>query len=296
MVESRIGCIAVNDQTRRDFLKHTGIAAVGSVTGFSGTPAQAFSAVLETSAADNGLPFTLGMASYTFRSFTLEQAIDMTKRVGLRRLTLKEMHLPLTSSDQEILAAADKIRRAGLELDACGVVYMKTAEEVARAFAYARKAGMEMIVGGPEPAMLPIIERFVKETDINLAIHNHGPTDQSYPAPADAYKAVAGMDRRIGLCLDVGHTQRLGLDPAAQFTQCFDRVFDVHIKDVSAADVGGTTVEIGRGVVDIPKLLREAVRLKYARTFHFEHEKDEKDPLPGVAESVGYVRGVVAMI
>jgi sugar phosphate isomerase/epimerase len=70
----------------------------------------------------------------------------------------------------------------------------------------------------------------------------------------------------------------------------------VHIKDVSSADSSGSTVEIGSGVIDTPKLIRTLARLKYAGTLHFEHEKDENDPLPGLAESVGYVRGVMAAI
>ena len=104
------------------------------------------------------------------------------------------------------------------------------------------------------------------------------------------------MDKRMGLCIDVGHTQRLGLDPSSEVERFFDRLLDVHIKDVSSADAKGSTVEIGRGVIDTPKLLRTLAKLKYAGTLHFEHEKDQKDSLPGVAESVGYVRGVVAML
>jgi sugar phosphate isomerase/epimerase len=70
----------------------------------------------------------------------------------------------------------------------------------------------------------------------------------------------------------------------------------MHIKDETASEPGGTTLEIGRGVIDVPKLLREANRRKYAGTMHFEFEKDQKDPLPGLAESVGYVNGVLAVI
>jgi sugar phosphate isomerase/epimerase len=220
----------------------------------------------------------------------------MTKRLGLKKLTLKEMHLPLKSSDAEIAAAVEKIRQAGLELDSCGVVYMKTEDDVAQAFRYAKKAGMKMIVGGPEPAMLPVAERFAKETDISLAIHNHGPTDKFYPSPEDAYKVIAKMDKRMGLCIDIAHTQRIGVDPTAQLAKCFDRVFDIHIKDCTEAKPSGTTVEIGRGVIDIPGFLREAIRLNYSHTMHFEFEKDSKDPLAGTAESVGYVRGVLAAI
>ncbi len=287
----------MNNVSRRSFLKTAGIAAAaGSIPISAMLPGQLLQAEVKEAARNRTFPFSFGAASYSFRAFKLEDTIEMTKRLGLKKLTLKEMHLPLNSSDEQIQAAVEKIKQAGLEADSCGVVYMKTEEEVQRAFAYAKKAGMKMIIGGPEPALLPVVERSAKETDIICAIHNHGPTDRNFPSPESVYKAVANMDKRMGLCIDIGHTQRIGLDPTEQFTKCFDRVHDFHLKDESASQPSGTTVEIGRGVIDVPKLLREANRLKYSGTFHYEFEKDEKDPLPGLAESVGYVNGVLAVM
>jgi inosose dehydratase len=236
------------------------------------------------------------MASYTFRAFTLDQAIEMTRRLALKKITLKDMHLPMNSSDGDIKSVLGKIRNAGLELSSCGVVYMTTEAEVERAFAYAKAAELKMLVGVPQPPLLELAEKKAKETDILLAIHNHGPTDERYPSPESAYKLIAKMDKRMGLCIDVGHTQRLGLDPSVEIERFFDRLYDVHFKDVSSADAKGTTVECGRGVIDIPKSLKTLARLRYSRTLHFEHEKDQKDSLPGVAESIGYVRGVLATL
>jgi inosose dehydratase len=240
--------------------------------------------------------FDLGIASYTFRSFSLDQTIAMTERLRIKKLTLKDMHLPMAITAEEMAAVHAKLKAAGLTLSSCGVVYMTTEEEVNKAFAYARLAGIRMMVGVPDAPLLDLAERKCKETDISLAIHNHGPTDKRFPSPESAYSVINRMDRRMGLCIDVGHTQRLGLDPAAQVERYFDRLLDVHIKDVSAANAEGTTVEIGSGVIDTPKLLRTLARLKYTGTLHFEHEKDAKDPFPGVAESVGYVRGVLAAL
>ncbi len=276
--------------SRRDFLKLAGITAVAG----SLPRAENLRAAAKPMAA--GVPFSLGMASYTLRAFPLDKAIEMTKRVGLSRMTLKDMHLPVKSTDEEIRNGLAKMNAAGMTLSSCGVVYMTTEEEVKRGFAYAKAAGIKMMVGVPEERLLPLAEEMVKTTDIALAIHNHGPTDKRYPSPESAYKLIAKMDKRMGLCIDVGHTQRLGLDPAAEVDKYFDRLLDVHIKDVSSADAKGSTVEIGRGVIDTPKLLRTLIRLNYKGTLHFEHEKDQADPLPGVAESIGYVKGVLASI
>lgn len=136
----------------------------------------------------------------------------------------------------------------------------------------------------------------VQQYDIKVAIHNHGPGDKVYPTPASAYERIKGLDRRIGLCNDTGHTQRAGVDPSESAERFADRLLDVHIKDVSAAKPQGRTVEIGRGVIDIPKFVRTLLKLKYTGVVSFEHEKDENNPLPGLAESVGYVRGVLATI
>lgn len=243
-------------------------------------------------AAPGGL--RLGMASYSFRAFNLDETIAMTVRLGLKRLSVKSMHLPLENSSDQIRAAAAKIRAAGLEPYAGGVIYMAKEAEVEQAFAYARAAGMEMIVGVPDHGLLPLVEKKVKQYDLKLAIHNHGPTDKVYPSPQSADDLIHGLDPRIGLCLDVGHTQRCGIDPAEAAEKCFDRLLDVHIKDVTAATAEGATLEAGRGIVDLPKFLATLRRLKYTGTVSLEYEKDEKDPLPGAAESIGYFRGILA--
>ncbi len=276
--------------SRRDALKLAGLtAAAFPLSELLGQAHEGRSAI-------SPVRFTLGMASYTFRAFPLEQVIAMTRRLDIRKLTLKDIHLPLLSSDKEIASVLEKVKTSGLELSGCGVIYMTSEPEVHRAFAYAKSAGICMIVGVPEPGLMDLAERKVKETGIALAIHNHGPGDRRYPTPESAYRAVSSRDPRMGLCIDVGHTQRSGLDPSTEIERYFDRLLDIHCKDVSAADQQGTTMEIGRGVVDIPRLLKTLARLNYERTLHCEHEKDKNDPLPGVAESVGYLRGVLATL
>lgn len=278
---------------RRDFLK----------TGFLGTMAARFDSgkialfhPFSGTRKENAPPFRLGLASYTFREFGLEQTIEMTKRLALGRIALKSMHLPLESPEIEVAAAAQKVRAAGLDLYGCGVVYMTSETEVEQAFRYARAAGMRMIIGVPNPELLGQVEKKARETGIRLAVHNHGPEDKLYPTPGKAYEIIRKFDRRLGLCIDVGHTSRAGIEPSKAAEKFADRLFDVHIKDVTAASKDGQTIEMGRGVIDIPRLIRTLIKLDYRGTLAFEFEKDGSDPLPGLAESVGYLRGVLAAI
>jgi len=233
------------------------------------------------------------MASYTFRKFPREQALAMTKRLGLTRVAFKSMHLPLETGLEEIKTIAAQVREQGLDLYGCGVVYMKSEAEVRQGFDYARAAGMKLIIGVPNHELLDLVEAKVKEYDIRLAIHNHGPGDKLYPTPESVLEKIDKRDPKLGLCIDVGHTQRSGIDPAQAARKAADRLFDVHIKDVSEATAKGSTVEVGRGVIDIPGFLRTLKKIKYTGVLALEYEKDEDDPLAGAAESIGYLRGTM---
>jgi sugar phosphate isomerase/epimerase len=169
-------------------------------------------------------------------------------------------------------------------------------EEVDNAFAYATYAGMDLIVGVPEHALLEHCNGKVKETGIKLAIHNHGPGDEKYPSAESAYKLIKDMDPGMGLCVDIGHSVRIGEDPIAETRKYMDRVHDIHIKDVDKADPSGESIEVGHGVIDIPGFLKMLLEENYSNIVSFEYEKDGKDPLAGLAESVGYVRGVLKVI
>jgi inosose dehydratase len=239
---------------------------------------------------------SLGLASYTCREFGLDATLAMARRVGLGRICFKDMHLPLASSEETIRATVEKARAQGIVPYGCGVVYMTNEAEVDRAFAYAGTAGLSVMVGVPEHSLLGRAERKVRETGISLAIHNHGPGDRRYPTPGSILGRIGGFDPRVGVCLDVGHCMRSGLDPADEAARCGPRLLDIHMKDVSAAAAEGSTVECGRGVIDIPRLLRTLWAKGFRGTLAFEYEKDGGDPLAGLAESVGYVRGVIAAL
>lgn len=241
-------------------------------------------------------PVRLGLASYTLRKMSLDDALKVCQRLQFKYISLKDFHLKLNSTDAEIAEAVKKCKDAGIEINSGGVIYMRSEAEVDNAFEYARKAGMGTIIGVPQHELLPYAEKKVKEYNIRLAIHNHGPGDKVYPSCESAYVLIKDMDKRMGLCLDIGHTQRIGRDPSADLKDYFDRIFEIHIKDETASDPSGQPLEIGRGVIDIPAFLKTIVKHKYSGIISFEYEKDGDDPVPGLAESLGYVKGVLAVI
>ena len=279
--------MTMKNVTRREFLEKSGIGIAGlSLNPFHDIPKKP--KIPE--------PFKLGLASYSFRNYSLEKTLEMAVRLNIRRMSLKSMHLPLESTTDQIRAALKMIREAQVEVYAGGVIYMNKKEEVDNAFRYAGDAGMSIIVGVPAHELLPYAESFVKKTGIKLAIHNHGPTDKVYPSPESVYELIKNMDPGIGLCLDIGHTARMGLDPAEQAKKYMNRILDMHIKDESAPTADGDTLEMGRGIIDFPAFFRALIDGGYRGTASFEFEKDPDDVLPGLAESVGYARGILAAI
>ena len=274
---------------RREVLKGAAAAAVMPLAQSEAqTPAAAPS-------ADAWRGLKPGVASYTLRKLPLDAAITAIQRVGLRYVSIKDFHLKLDSTAEERTAVAAKFKEAGITPLSCGNITMQNDEaDVRRAFTYARDIGLPAIVCSPDPASMPLLDKMVKEFDIRLAIHNHGPEDKRFPSPHDVWKAVEKYDRRIGFCIDVGHTARAKVDPAAAIRQYRERLYDLHIKDIDSTAPDGHTIEAGRGVLDLRAVVTALLEIRYPHLVSFEYEKDENDPVPGLAESVGYVKGLVA--
>jgi sugar phosphate isomerase/epimerase len=272
----------VGPASRRAFLGATAAAAAASML-----PRRA-----GASPRPRGLK--VGLASYSLRKFSLDQAIAMCQAMDVHYITLKDVHLPMTATAEEIKTAVGKVRAAGIELMGGGVIYMKNDEAaVRRAFEYAKTAGFPLIVGAPDPDAVPLVERFVREYGIPLAIHNHGPEDKSYPAPQDALKLIKDRDRRLGLCMDVGHTVRAGADPVKTVAECGDRLMDLHVKDLRSATDSESGVEVGKGLVDYPGLIRALHQRRFSGHVALEYEINEDHPEAGIRESLAYLRGVV---
>jgi inosose dehydratase len=281
--------------SRRQFVKLAGtgllVAGVTSVYGSVIEPANEPARTVRPSDL-----FSIGIAGFTFLQIPVDKAIGIMKRVGVTNLSLKDVHMPLNSTQEVITFVIDKFKAAGINVYTVGVIYMKTQESVDQAFAYAKMAGVKMIVGAPNYELLGYTEKKVKEYDIKLAIHNHGPDNPLYPNATDIWNHIKDMDPRMGICIDIGHTTRDGQDPSADIVRYKQRIFDIHIKDEDKAAKEGKTVEMGRGIIDIPKFVKTIRKIKYNGKCSLEFEKDMNDPLAGIAESIGYFKGVCAAV
>lgn len=234
----------------------------------------------------------IGVAGFSFRSFNIDQTLKMMNQIGVKYMSVKDFHLPLNSTQEQIDAFKAKLAAAGVEGYILGPIYMNSEADVDRTFEYVKRYGTGIFIGVPTYELLPYIDKKVKEYDIKMAIHTHGPDISYFPDAADVMAHVADLDPRIGICLDLGHTARFGASCVEDLKKYKDRIFDIHIKDETQASKAGQTCEMGRGVMDIPAIVKTLRKIGYTGVCSLEFEKDGNNPLPGVAESIGYLRGV----
>lgn len=279
---------------RRTFFKATagGAAALAAST----LPGISLAAAAPGRPRQTEAGLRLGVASYSLRSFPREEAIEMTQALRTPYINIKEFHLRYTLSPDELEAGRGEFEAAGLEIVGGGTITFDedTDTGVEKYFAYARHSGMPLMVATCDPTILPRVERFAKEYDIAVAIHNHGPEDDHYPAPADALRHLGDMDPRMGVCMDVGHTVRAGADVVQAAIDAGPRLLDLHIKDLRDLSDRDSQCIVGEGDIPIAELFDQLIRMDYRGCANLEYEIDEDDPLPGMQQSFAHMRGVLA--
>jgi len=283
--------------SRRGFV---GAAAAGIAAALGGKPLHAQNEFAEWSGAaiqpaDDLLP-KLGVASYSLRNFSRQQAIEMTRSLGVRFINFKSVHLAYDAPPEEFARARAELNAAGLQLVGGGMITfdVDTDNGVKKYFDYAKAAGMPVIVCTCKASMLPRIEKFVRQYDIKIAIHNHGPEDPNFPSPYDVLKAVKGMDPRIGLCIDWGHTVRAGADPVRATADAGARVIDMHAKDLRDFSSVDSQCVVGEGKMPVADIFRQLRAIRYQGYVNLEYEIEADNPLPGMKQSFSYMRGVIS--
>ena len=275
--------------SRRDFFRTTAGIALGSLVPWK----------LADAASTTGVPVRLGLASYTFRNFSRAQLISFMKQLNITDLNAKDVKDHLPSDPQEESMALADYAAAGIKLHAAGAIYFPKDEDsdIRGKFEYCKRANIPVIVAGdPTPENLPRIEKFVKQYDIRIAIHNHGPEDKLWPSPLDILKSVKNLDPRVGCCIDVGHTVRAGTDVVQAIHAAGPRLFNVHMKDLADLQNKESQVAVGEGKMPVRAIFEALAAIEYPGFVDLEYEIHEDDPLPGVASSFAYMRGVLAGI
>ena len=238
----------------------------------------------------------LGVCSYSLRNFQRHMAISMIKQLGISYVSVKEFHIPYTVTAEEAAKAKSDFEKAGLTIVSGGVIELNDQDPkgLKPYFEYARLCGMPMITAAPTHRALGEVERLVREFNIKVAIHDHGPEDKNFPTPQSVLEAVKSMDPRCGLCIDLGHALRTGVDLVQSIAEAGPRLLDIHIKDLRSASDKQSQCEVGQGVVPVVTIFKQLKKMHYPGYVNLEYEINSENPLPGMASSLAYMRGVLA--
>jgi sugar phosphate isomerase/epimerase len=270
--------------TRRDMVQVFGAMAAAAATSRGASDSKP------------GSGFKLGVCSYSVREFQRALAISVMKQLGVSYVSVKEFHLPYTSTPEEIAKAKNDFQKAGLTIASGGNIDLKDEDPAVlrRYFQYARACGMPMMVCAPTHKTLPAVEKLAREFDIKMAIHTHGPEDPNFPTPQVVLRAVKDMDPRMGLCMDVGHSMRGGANLVEEIVNAGPRLLDMHFKDLKSRNDKASQCDVGEGVMPVVAIFQQLRKTGYQGCVNLEYEINSDNPLPGMLHSMGYMKGVLA--
>jgi sugar phosphate isomerase/epimerase len=287
----------MSNLSRRRFLQ-TSAAAVGAVS----IPAVANAAAVRQDTDPFG-GFTLAIQSYSFRKFQpLEKALEQIQMLGIRNVELYRQHVSPTATEAQIKAVRSLLEKYRVAPIAFGVErFTKDHDANRRLFTFARNLGVRYLTADPDPDSFDSLDKLVAEFNIAIAIHPHGPTGKQlhrwYSAEA-IMDAVRNRHRLIGSCLDTGHLIRSAqdpfnrrLDPAQQVRHMGARNFGMHLKDHD--NKRRTDVVFGRGVLDVPGVLRALREVKFTGYIAIEYEANENNPTPDIRACLDVFRDSV---
>ncbi len=260
-------------------------------------------APIPDAAYENGL--AIGCQAYSFKEFSAFEAIAKTKEAGgkiiefypgqkLKPDSPQEEAVSHNASEEVVTALLAECKRQGVFPVNYGVVAAKSAEEVQKIMAFAKKMGLYGVCTESTEQVVAW-EAAAKEFDIKVAFHEHGGSmskpDYKVWHPLYILGVVESRDPRLGACADLGHWCTSDLKPIDCLRILKGRVISVHLKDKSEMGPKGVVVPSGKGVVDVAACIAELKKQNFKGHFSIEHENDWKDNVPQIKESIEFAKG-----
>ncbi len=276
--------------TRRSFLARSAGAALG--VGLLSPTARLWAT--EAAAAK----FKLGIQIYSLRGFPVDKALQHSKDLGFEQVEFFSGMFPVDSSDEAIKAMLAKVNDLGMTISAHGVNGFSSDDAANRkVFEFAKKAGIKNISAGPTLDAMDSLEGLVKEYDIRIAIHNHGPSDR-FNKVADLLRAIEGRDARIGACADLGHYIRSGEKPVEVIRLLSGRLYGIHLKDFAEMKENSRGVLLGQGHLDCAAVFDAMLQAKFPAdgALSLEYEENPEDPIADIRQCVATAKSALAKL
>jgi inosose dehydratase len=273
--------------SRRHFVQGLSTAAVALT-------ASRWSASIHAEAAKTKLK--LGVQLYSFRKFSLDEALKHSKELGFEQVEFYKGMLDPAADANTIREAVKKVQQHGLTISAHGVnKFTKDAAANRKLFEFAKAAGIQTITADPDPDSFDSLDELVKEFNIRVAIHNHGPTHR-YNKALDVLKAIEGRDVRIGACADLGHYIRSGEKPADVIRLLKGRLYGVHLKDFAEMTNKTKGVILGQGHLHCAEVFDAMNQVGFPAdgALSLEYEENPDNPIEDIRQCVAVAKAALS--
>jgi len=253
----------------------------------------------------------LAVQAYTFRKFTLFEAIEKAEECGLKfieaypnQVISKDIldkkgnprKLWFNASDEVKKKIKAKLKKHKVKMVNFGVAGWIYEDEKGMKMVFDFLKDMRVRTFLVEPHKLeivPLLDKFATEYKIKVGIHNHPPRGEKYKywKPEGVLEALKGTSKFMGASPDVGHWVRSGLDPVEQLKKIKGKIVSVHIKDVSEFGVKeAKDVPLGTGKCKVKEILEELNKQGFRGVFTIEYESNPENPVPDVKKCVEYFK------
>lgn len=249
--------------------------------------------------------FSITVQCWTFREFTLFEAVEMAAAAGANVEffpgqtiggTVGDLKFEPGLAGEHLQAVQDHLAKHQVFAVNLGVVDVPKDEAAARRiFGFAKKLGLYGITTESIDA-IDVLEKLSVEYDIKVCFHNH-PKRPFYKMwnPDFVFNAVKDRHENLGLCADIGHWAASGLDPLEVIRKVASRVRSFHMKDRELIGKWTHDRPFGTGVIDNISILDEVRKHGFTGNVSIEYEHNWKNNLAEVAQCAGYLRAYAKM-
>lgn len=252
-------------------------------------------------AAQTTKPVAFGIAvqCWTFRQFTLFEAVTMAAAAGANSVELfpgqtiggphGDTKFTPEIEEATLQSVIDHLAKNQIIAMNFGVTNVPNEEAKARPiFELAKKLNLYGITT-EALGSIDLLEALATEYDIKVCFHNH-PKPTPLWNPDTISEAIKNRHANLGFCADIGHWASSGLVPLDVIKKIAPRVHAFHMKDRLAIGERTPDLPFGTGMIKIPEILDACCAEGFAGNVSIEYERNWKNNLAEVAQCTGYLR------
>ena len=254
---------------------------------------------------DQNAEWNIGVALYSFNRFSFADALNKADSAGVNYVEGFSFHnmgkefndkTMAAMTDEDISKLKEMLSSKKLEMQSMYVSGAKNEADWKYYFELAKAMNMQHLVAEPEKDSWDMLDSLAGVYKIKIAIHEHAKGKSQYWHP-DSVIAAMKDHPNFGVCADLGHWERSGLNPVECLKKLEGNILGVHLKDIHQSNnPDANDVVIGKGVINFPAIIDEFNRQHFKGVIHVECEHKMENNLAEVIAGKKYFEGLYAKV